>query len=110
MRKLIYSINLSIDGCCDHTKGVADEELHEFYAKQLLEGDTFVYGRKTWQLMVPFWPDMAKNNSGPTKEMNDFAQAFAAVKKVVVFSKTLTHVDDDKTRIVRSDLRDEILK
>src|SRR5919108_1781162 len=103
MRKLIFAINLTLDGCCDHTKGIADEELHEFYTQLLHDYDTFVYGRKTYQLMVPFWPDVAKNNSGPTKAMNDFAQAFDAVKKIVVFSRSLGNVEDKRTSVVRTD-------
>ncbi|WP_276368756.1 dihydrofolate reductase family protein [Chryseolinea sp. H1M3-3] len=110
MRKLIFAINLTLDGCCDHTKGIADEELHDFYAQLLRDGDTFVYGRKTYDLMVPFWPDIAKTNAGPTKSMNNFAQAFNAVKKIVVFSRSLENVDDKKTTIVRTNLKDEILK
>ena len=110
MRKLIYGINLTLDGCCDHTKGIGDEELHEYYAQLLRESDTFVYGRKTFQLMVPFWPDMAKNNSGSTKAMNDFAQVFSAVEKIVVFSQSLKNVEEKNVSIVRSNLRDEILK
>jgi dihydrofolate reductase len=110
MRKLIYAINLTLDGCCDHTKGIADEELHEYYAQLLGNADTFVYGRKTYDLMVPFWPDMAKDNSGPTKEMNDFAQAFESIKEIVVFSKSMDKVDQKNARIVRKDLKNEILK
>jgi dihydrofolate reductase len=110
MRKLIFGINLTLDGCCDHTKGIADEELHEYYAQLLRDFDTFVYGRKTYQLMVPFWPDMAKNNSGSTRAMNDFAQAFVAIKKIVVFSRSLEKVEEQNTSIVRANLRDEILK
>lgn len=109
MRKLIYGINLTLDGCCDHTKGMADEELHEYYAQLLSQSDTFVYGRKTFQLMVPFWPDMAKSNSG-SKATNDFAQAFAAVKKIVVFSRSLENVEEKNVSVVRSDLKEEILK
>lgn len=110
MRKLIFGINLTLDGCCDHAKGVVDEDLHDFYTQLLLGADTFLYGRKTYQLMVPFWPEIAKNNSGPTKSMNDFAHAFAAVKKIVVFSKTLTRAEESNTIIARGDLRDEVLK
>lgn len=109
MRKLIFAINLTLDGCCDHTKGMADEELHDYYTQLLGDFDTFVYGRKTYQLMVPFWPDIAKNNSGPTKAMNDFAHAFDTVKQIVVFSKSLADVKEKKTRIVRTHLNDEIL-
>ena len=110
MRKLIFAINLTLDGCCDHTKGIADEELHEYYVQMLHDFDTFVYGRKTYQLMVPFWPDMAKTNSGPTKAMNDFAHAFDAVKQIVVFSRTLESVNQKNAIIVRTNLKEEILK
>ena len=110
MRKLIFGINLTLDGCCDHTKGIADEELHEYYAQLLHDSDTFVYGRKTYQLMVPFWPDIAKTNSGSTKAINDFAQAFDAIKKIVVFSRSLENVEQKNASIVRTNLKDEIMK
>ena len=108
MRNLIYAINITVDGCCDHTKAIANDELHEHYAQLLRDVDLLVYGRKTYQLMVPFWPDMAKNQSGPTKALNEFAQAFAS-KKIVVFSQSLDRAEGN-TRIVRSNLQDEILK
>lgn len=110
MRKLIYGINLTLDGCCDHTKGMSDEELHDFYTQFLLDADTFVYGRKTYQLMVPFWPEMAKNNSGETKALNDFAHAFTSVKKILVFSRSLSTVEEKNASIAHGDLREEILK
>ncbi|MEJ1238357.1 dihydrofolate reductase family protein [Chryseolinea sp. T2] len=110
MRKLIFGINLTIDGCCDHTKGVPDEESHDFWTKLLLNTDTLVYGRKTYQLMVPFWPEMAREKSGPTRSMNDFANAFASMKEIVVFSRSLSGVDEKNARIARADLKDEILK
>lgn len=110
MRKLIYSINLTLDGCCDHTKGIVNEELHRFYTDLLRKVDTFVYGRKTYELMVPFWPDMARNNSGPTEDLNDFARAFDSVKRIVVFSRTLTHVGEENATIASGNLTDEIMK
>ncbi|MDP4131349.1 MAG: dihydrofolate reductase, partial [Bacteroidota bacterium] len=87
MRNLIYAINLTIDGCCDHTKMIADEEMHEYYTRLVRDADLFVYGRKTYQLMVPFWPDTAKNHSGETNAVNEFAQAFDSISKIVVFSR-----------------------
>ena len=111
MRKVIFGINVTLDGCCDHTKGIADDEVHEYFTDRMREVDTLVYGRKTYQLMVPFWPDMAKSQSAPTKAMNEFANAFDAVKSIVVFSRSLdSAVNGDKTRIVRGDLHGEILK
>jgi dihydrofolate reductase len=110
MRNLIFGINITLDGCCDHTKVIGDEEVHEYFANLLRDVDVLVYGRKTYQLMVPFWPDTAKNNSGTTKAMNEFARAFDSVKQIVVFSKSLDRVEGKNTRVVRTNLQDEILK
>lgn len=108
MRNLIYAINVTLDGVCDHTKMNAEEELHGFYTRLIRdEIDVFVYGRKTYELMVPYWPDVAKDESA-TESDKEFAGAFDSKNKVV-FSKTLTTADE-KTRIVRSGLREEILK
>jgi len=109
MRKLIFAINLTLDGCCDHTKGIADDELHEHYARFLRDVGLFVYGRKTYELMVPYWPDVAKHQSGPTKALNDFAEAFTSLP-IVVFSRSLESVEGENTRIVRGNLKEEVLK
>jgi dihydrofolate reductase len=65
MRNLIYAINLTLDGCCDHTKfkPPADDEVLEHYSHLLRDFDLLVYGRKTYQLMVPYWPDIARSQS-----------------------------------------------
>lgn len=110
MRKLVFVINLSVDGCCDHSKLSGDDDTLNYHAQLTQDVDTLLYGRKTYQLMVPFWPDVAKNNSGPTPAMNNFAKAFAGVKNIVVFSRSLDKVEDQNTRIVRANLKDEILK
>ncbi len=112
MRNVIFAINITLDGCCDHTKFNADEETLEYFTHLTREADTFLYGRKTYQLMVPYWPDVAKNPSGQTKADIEFAQAFDAINKIIVFSRSLDSpgTEDGKTRIVRTNLRDEILK
>jgi dihydrofolate reductase len=111
MRNVIYAINLTLDGCCDHTKFKPpdDDEVLEHYT-HLLRDDAglLVYGRKTYQLMVPYWPDIAKSQS-ETKADIEFAQAFDSLSKIV-FSRSLGSAEDKNTRIVRSNLRDEILK
>ncbi len=107
MRKLIYSINLTIDGCLDHTKVNPSEEIHYYFTNLILGAGLLVYGRITYELMVPFWPEIARNQSGPTKSMNDFALAFDSVDKVV-FSQTLEKTEDKRTRIVRTSPREEI--
>ena len=107
MRNLIFAINITLDGCCDHTKGFGGDEILEHYTQLLREVDLLVYGRKTYQLMVPYWPDVAKNPSA-TKAAREFAQTFDSIKKVV-FSRSLDSAEED-ARIVRGNLRDEILK
>ena len=109
MRKLIYVINSSIDGCLDHTIGVPDEELFDFYINLVRNAGMFVYGRTTYELMVPYWPDIAKNPAGKTKADVEFAEAFDAVEKVV-FSKSLEKAEGKNSRIVRTKAEDEIRK
>jgi len=112
MRNVIYAINITLDGCCDHTKQVANDEILEYFTQLLRDADLFVYGRKTYQLMVPYWPDVAKDQSA-SKADRDFAQAFVSANKVV-FSQSLDEAEakkgDKNARVVRTNLRDEILK
>jgi dihydrofolate reductase len=108
MRNVIFAINITLDGCCDHTKQLADEETHEYFTHLMQDVDLLVFGRKTYQLMVPFWPEAAKNQS-MTKAGNEFARAFDSIDRLV-FSRSLDSTEDKKTRIVRTNLGDEILK
>jgi dihydrofolate reductase len=108
MRNLIFAINTTLDGCCDHTKFIPDEEIYEYFAHLMRDVDLLVYGRKTYQLMVPFWPDVAKSQS-MTKAANEFAQTFDSINKIV-FSQSLDSAEGKNTRIVRTKLQDEILR
>jgi dihydrofolate reductase len=107
MRNVIFAINITIDGCCDHTKMVPDEELLDYSTQLFRDADLLVFGRKTYQLMVPYWPDVAKNPS-ETKADREFAQAFVSINKIV-FSRSLDSAEGN-TRIVRTNLQDEMLK
>jgi dihydrofolate reductase len=108
MRKLIFAINTTLDGCCDHTKQMADEETHRYFTHLMRDVDLLVFGRKTYQLMVPFWPEVAKNQS-MTRASNEFAKTFDSINKIV-FSRSLDSAEDRNTRIVRANLHDEMLK
>ena len=108
MRTLIFAINMTIDGNCHHTKLLANDEIYDFYTPLLRDTDLLLYGRKTYQLMVPFWPDVAKTQS-MSKPANDFAQAFDSIPKLVV-SQSLSSVEDKNTTILRANLQDEIQK
>ncbi len=108
MRKLIFAINTTLDGCVDHTKLTAADDTLEYFMELMRDVDLQVFGRKTYQLMVPYWPEVAKNPS-ETKADREFAEAFVSLDKLV-FSRTLDSGEDGNTRIVRANLQDEILR
>jgi len=108
MRKVIYAINISIDGCVDHTRFTkADEELFDYLTSHMQDTDLGVYGRKMYGLMFPYWADVAKNQSG-TRWENEFAQTITEVDKVV-FSRSLDSIEGN-TVVVRTDPVAELLK
>lgn len=108
MRNLIYAINTTLDGCVDHTKQQVDDEKLDFFTHLTEEIDVQIFGRKSYELMVPYWPDVLKGTN-ETKVDTDYARAFVSTSKVV-FSRSLDGVEDGNTRVVRGDLREEILK
>jgi dihydrofolate reductase len=108
MRNLIFAINTTLDGCVDHTKQVADDETHEYFTDLLREVDLQVFGRITYQLMVPFWPEVARNQS-MSQASNEFARRFDSINKIV-FSRSLDNAVDRNTRVVSANLHDEILR
>ena len=108
MKKLIFAINTTLDGCVDHTKQTVDDETLEYFTHLLRDVDLQVFGRKTYQLMVPYWPEVAKDQSA-SKADKEFALAFDSINKIV-FSRSLDSAEDKNTRILRTNLRDEILK
>jgi dihydrofolate reductase len=111
MKKVIFAIHTTLDGVVDHMKiGPPDQETGEYFIRLTRDADTFLYGRKTYQLMVPYWPDVAKNPSGRTTAAIEFAKAFDAIDKIIVFSQSLDSAEEEKTRIVRTGLHDEVLK
>lgn len=107
MSTVIYGINLSADGCCGHTKFSGADDMVEYFTELLQGIDLIVWGRKTYELMVPYWPEVAKQQSGTAVE-NAFARRLTDIEKVV-FSRTLVSAEPN-TRIARGDLREEFLK
>src|ERR1700746_3642622 len=82
MRNVIFAINITLDGCCDHTRQSVDDEKLEYFTRLTREADLQVFGRKTYQLMVPYWPDVLKSQS-ETKADTEFARAFDSLPKLV---------------------------
>jgi dihydrofolate reductase len=106
MRKVIFAINITADGYCSHTDGIVDEQLHEYFTDLLRNAGILLCGRITYQLMVPYWPEVARSQS-ETKATNEFARVFDSLD-MVVFSTTLKQVEGNKRRIVRGNVAEEV--
>ncbi len=107
MRKLIAAINMTLDGFCDHTAGIADDELHQHYNEVLRNADTLLYGRITYQLMESFWPNVAKNPTG-NKPIDEFAVLIDNISKIV-FSQSLKDVGWKNVRLAKRSIKEEVL-
>src|SRR5258705_644149 len=101
MRALRYSINVTLDGCCDHRAGIADEEVHRHAVENLDQADALLFGRVTYEMMEAGWRRPARPGARPDW-MEPFARTIDAAKKYVV-SSTLDRVDWN-TELVRADL------
>ena len=108
MRKVIFAINITIDGYCGHETGIANDELHEYFTRLLQDSGVDIFGRNTYHLMYPYWHDVAVNQS-ETKTINEFARTFDSMPKIV-FSTTLKSVEWNNTTLLHSNLREEIMK
>jgi dihydrofolate reductase len=113
MRKLIAAMNMTLDGFCDHTTMIADDELHQHYNELLSNADTLLYGRITYQLMESAWPAIVKNPSG-NKPIDEFAILIDNISKIV-FSHTLSNtganaIDWKNSHLATHSLEEEILE
>jgi dihydrofolate reductase len=107
MRPLRYSINVTLDGCCDHRGIVPDEELHRRAAESIGRADALLFGRVTYEMMEAGWRSPAQAGERP-EWMEPFARTIDAAKKYVV-SSTLDQVDWN-AELVRGDLREAVLQ
>ncbi|MFC3816596.1 dihydrofolate reductase family protein [Lysobacter sp. GCM10012299] len=109
MRPLRYSINITLDGCCDHRAGMADEELHQHHARNLAQADALLFGRVTYQMMEDAWREPAETGVVPEWAepwVMPFVHTIHAARKYVV-SSTLDHVDWN-AELLRGDLRESV--
>jgi len=105
MRKIIAAINMTLDGFCDHTAGVPDEEMHQHYTELLDNAGVILYGRTTYQLMQ-FWQTLIKNPSGE-KSMYGFAMVIDKIPKIV-FSHTLKNTEWDSAELSNKSLEEMV--
>ena len=108
MRPLRYSINVTLDGCCDHRAIVPDEELHRHAAENIEQADALLFGRVTYEMMEAGWRPVAQGTRPDWMAdwMEPFARTIDGAKKYVV-SSTLDHVDWN-AELVRGDLANAV--
>ena len=106
MKKVIAVFNMTLDGICDHTAGIPDEEIHQHYTELLNQSDAILYGRTTFQLME-FWQTILENPS-EEKSMNEFAVAIDNIPKII-FSHTLKNMAWKSAKLATKTLEKEVL-
>ncbi|MBC9913842.1 dihydrofolate reductase family protein [Chitinophaga varians] len=106
MRTVTFGMNISLDGYCDHTTFTPEEALYDYFTSMMEDVDLLFFGRVMYELMFPYWADVAKNQSGTADEIS-FAEKLTSIDKVVV-SRTLENAPYN-TRIIRSNPAAELL-
>ncbi|HVO81681.1 MAG TPA: dihydrofolate reductase family protein [Terriglobales bacterium] len=105
MRPLRYSINVTLDGCCDHRAIIPDEDLHRHAVENIAQADALLFGRVIYEMMEAAWRPPAAPGARPAW-MEPFARTIAAARKYVV-SSTLKRVDWN-AELVRGDLGEAV--
>jgi len=98
---------MTIDGFCDHTSGIPDDEIHQHYTDLLNNSDVVLYGRITYRLME-YWRTVLEHPSDE-KSMNDFAIAINKIPKIV-FSRTLKNIEWESAKLANRDIEEEVLE
>lgn len=107
MRKVICAFNISIDGCYDHTKLSGGEEILAYFTDLMKDVDLAVSGRKMYEIVNPYWREVAEKNSG-TAAGNEFARRLTSIDSIVI-SRTMEEVEGGP-RIIRGNLEEEVRK
>ena len=108
MRKVIAAINMTLDGFCDHTATIPDDEILQHYNELFINADTLLFGRITYQLMESSWPTVVKNPTG-NKPTDEFAVLIDNISKIV-FSRTLKNVDWKNVKLAKGGIKEEVLE
>lgn len=106
MGRIILMMNVTLDGCCDHTQGIADEELHQYAVDLIDQSDGLLFGRVIYQLMESTWPAIASSGVGSQFEV-DFARKISQKRKYVV-SRTLDQVSWENSFLLKGPVSEEV--
>jgi dihydrofolate reductase len=101
MGELMYSINVTVDGCCDHRVGLISEELHQHHADNLARADGLIFGRTTYEMMEDAWRQPPESTT-PAEELDPFVAAIDPARKYLVSSTRETA--EWNTETIRGDL------
>jgi dihydrofolate reductase len=107
MGVLTFGLNVTLDGCIDHTQGIVDDALHDHWTELMDRSGAMLFGRNTYELMEAAWPTVARDESAP-RAMREWAQKLEAKPKYVV-STTRSHFPWRNTTKVEGDLREAIV-
>lgn len=106
MGLLTFGLNVTLDGCIDHTQGIVDDELHDYWTQLMDASGAMLFGRTTYELMEDAWPAIARDEKAP-RAMREWAQKLEAKPKYVV-SSTRSDFPWQNTSKLEGDLRDAI--
>ena len=106
MGLLTFGLNVTLDGCIDHTQGIADDELHDHWTQLMDQSGAMLFGRNTYELMEGAWPAVARDEKAP-RAMREWAQKLEAKAKYVV-SGSRSDFPWQNTIKVEGDLREAI--
>ena len=106
MGLLTFGLNVTLDGCIDHTQGIADDELHDHWTRLMDQSGAMLFGRNTYELMEGFWPAVARDDSAP-RSLREWAQKLEAKAKYVV-SSSRSDFPWQNTILLEGELREAV--
>ena len=109
MGLLAFSINVTLDGCVDHTEGIADDETHAFFTRLIDEAGAMLWGRVTYEMMESYWPAVARGDEEAHPAMRDWSVKLEAKPKYVV-SSTRRNFPWTNSHHISGDLRTGVLE
>jgi dihydrofolate reductase len=109
MGPLIFSLNLTLDGCVDHQEGIADDETHAFFTRLMDEGGAMLWGRVTYEMMERYWPAVARGDEEASPALREWAVKLEAKPKYVV-SSTRKDFPWANSHHIAGNLREDVQK
>ncbi|GAA2565789.1 dihydrofolate reductase family protein [Winogradskya consettensis] len=107
MGSLIFSLNVTLDGCVDHQEGIADDETHAYFTRLMDEGGAMLWGRVTYEMMESYWPAVARGDEQAPPAIHEWAVKLDAKPKYIV-STTRTDFPWTNSHHLAGNLRESV--